>query len=95
MKDNQCLKMIANPYLLRKNEKNNNKYKNKRLCIVENQSLLYKYIENQYQNEFIPPTLFYKIIDIINENINDYIIYNSLDEIIKQIEIKFDYLTLN
>ena len=87
MKDNQCLKMIANPYLLKKER---NRDQNKQSCMVENQNLLYKYIEIQYQPEYIPPKLFYSIIEIITEYIDNYIVHNSLDEIITQIEIKFD-----
>lgn len=81
--------MIANPYLLKKNQKNN---KNKKIDRLENQNLLYKYLENRYQNEYISPKQYYNIISSIDEIIYNYIIKDILEEIIMQIEIKFDCL---
>jgi len=58
MNDRQCLKIIANPYLLKKDKFN--KPPNTKIIEMNNNDLLYKYLENKYKNTYISPVLFSK-----------------------------------
>tara|TARA_B100000035_G_C20922478_1_gene519148 strand:+ start:742 stop:1008 length:267 start_codon:yes stop_codon:yes gene_type:complete len=88
MNDRQCLKIIANPYLLKKDKFN--KPPNTKIIEMNNNDLLYKYLENKYKNTYISPVLFYKIIETIDQEINNIIIHNIVEEIISEICNKFD-----
>jgi hypothetical protein len=92
MNDKQCLRIIANPYLFKKEKFN--KPPSEKLIEMNNNNLLYKYLENKYKNTYISPTLFYKIIEIIDEEMNNILINNiieeTISEIISEICNKFD-----
>jgi len=76
------LRMIANPYLLNKNKdikKNSN-------SDIESNDLLYSYLESKHKDIYISPLLFYKIINkienLIEEYNNEILIQNTVEEII-------------
>lgn len=66
--DTQHLRIIANPYLLRKNKE---KHKSEDLKLIENNDLLYKYLELKYKDIYINPKLFYEIIKKIEQSIEE------------------------
>ena len=86
--DNNLLKMISNPYLLKKcenklemmrqNEKN------------ETNKLLDTYLARKYPNLYIPPDLNSKIIGVTDDIITRYISKKLVNEIINNVLEKFD-----
>lgn len=76
------LRMIANPYLL----KTKNLNKTKLNSDIQNNDLLYNYLESKHKDIYISPILFYKIIekieDLIEEYNNEILIKNTVEEII-------------
>ena len=88
MNDKNCLKIIANPYLFKKDKFN--RPLNTKIIEMNNNDLLYKYLENKYKGTYISPILFYKIMEIIDEEINNILIHNIVEEIISEICNKFD-----
>lgn len=77
--DSFNLRIIANPYLLKKkkqNSQNNSQIEN------ENNELLYKYLSIKYKEMYINPVLYYNIINVIDKSINDYEITLVVKEII-------------
>ena len=86
--DQNCLRMIANPYLLKKNKSQSLQEKQmKKLKINHN---LYLYLESKYPKTYISPTVFYEIISIIDDKIANCIVEALLKEIIDTVLIKFD-----
>ena len=67
--DTQHLRMIANPYLLKKNKE---KHKCEDVKLIENNDLLYKYLELKYKDIYVNPKLFYEIIKKIEQSMNKY-----------------------
>ena len=77
--DNSYLRMIANPYLLKKS---NNRIKTKDYLNIENTDLLYQYLEIKYKDIYINPILFYDIMQKIDELIKYHEIELIIDEIV-------------
>tara|TARA_B100001123_G_C15194445_1_gene980778 strand:+ start:44 stop:346 length:303 start_codon:yes stop_codon:yes gene_type:complete len=79
------LRIIANPYLLRDN-KNSNKSNIK--TEIENNDLLYNYLEMKYKDTYISPILFYKVIQkiekLIEEYNNEIFVKNTVEKIINE-----------
>lgn len=67
--DTQHLRMIANPYLLRKNKE---KHKSVDVKLIEKNDLLYRYLELKYRDIYINPKLFYEIIRKIEKSMEEY-----------------------
>ena len=67
--DLQHLRMIANPYLLRKNKE---KHKCEDVKLIEKNDLLYRYLELKYKDIYINPKLFYEIIQKIEQSMEEY-----------------------
>jgi hypothetical protein len=67
--DTQHLRMIANPYLLRKNKE---KHKSDDVKLIEKNDLLYRYLELKYRDIYINPKLFYEIIRKIEKSMEEY-----------------------
>jgi hypothetical protein len=86
--DNNCLRLIANPFLLKKNCESFDNKKQKTQISVNH--FLYLYIEKKYPNIYIPPTIFYNIINTIDQKIIEFEIKQLLNEIINSVLIKFD-----
>ena len=92
MNDKQCLRIIANPHLLKKNNTEKISQSNK-IIELENNNLLYKFLENKYKI-FVNPTLFYDIIKLIDNQIINNTIQKLIDDLLSQIIYKFDYQIL-
>ena len=89
MEDNNYLRMIANPFLLKKDNNNNNDlFKQK--SIIKTNHFLYLYIEKKYPLKYIPPNIFYEIIDIIDKKILENDIKEIVKDIIQSVIVKFD-----
>lgn len=85
--DNNGLRMIANPYLLKKEVKQT---KNTKLIEIDNDQLLFTYLDRTYQDVYIHPHLFYKIKNEIDEIMSKHIIRSVLHEIVDFVSNKFD-----
>jgi hypothetical protein len=82
--DDKCLlRIIANPYKLNKCKKKNNHTKNK-------DSLLYEYLEQKYKDIYIHHTLYYQVINSIDDIIIEYVCKNVINDMIMSICNKFD-----
>lgn len=79
------LKIIANPYKLKKYK--NISFKNKEVSI---NNILYEYIEKKYKNIYIHHTLYYEIIESIDDIVNEYIIKDFVNELLNKVIDKFD-----
>lgn len=86
--DKNCLRLIANPFLLKKNNESFNNNKQKKQISVNH--FLYLFIEKKYPNMYIPPNIFYNIINIIDQEIINFEIKQLVNEIIDTVLIKFD-----
>lgn len=86
--DKNCLRLIANPFLLKKNSDSFDNNKQKKQISVNH--FLYLFIEKKYPNIYIPPNIFYNIIDMIDQKITEFEIKQLVNEIIDTILIKFD-----
>lgn len=86
--DKQCLRIIANPYLLKKEkydpEKVNERNKNK------TEKILSLYLENKYDNVFIHPQLHDEISSQIDSVVVNYVIQTVVNEIVDVVANKFD-----
>lgn len=82
MEDKILLKMIANPYLFKKNKEIKIKQNNN-----EN---LYKYLKNIYPKLYIPPYVYSDIEDEINNIVIKYQSKTIADKIISNCLKKFD-----
>lgn len=82
--DTQHLRIIANPYLLRKNKE---KHKSEDMKLIENNDLLYKYLELKYKDIYINPKLFYEIIWKIEQSIEEYQVKMTLKFLVDSVVI--------
>lgn len=82
--DTQYLRIIANPYLLRKNKE---KHKSEDMKLIENNDLLYKYLELKYKDIYINPKLFYEIIKKIEKSMGEYQVEMTLKFIVDSVVI--------
>jgi len=82
--DDIFLKMIANPYLLKKNNEKN--------IIINNNDILYNYVKTNYPKTYLPPAIYNDISKEIDNVINKYIAKRLVDEIIRNSLNKFDNL---
>ena len=82
--DTQHLRMIANPYLLRKNKE---KHKNEDVKLIEKNDLLYRYLELKYKDVYINPKLFYEIIRKIEQSMEEYQVEMTLKFLIDSVII--------
>lgn len=80
----QHLRMIANPYLLKKNKE---KHKCEDVKLIENNDLLYKYLELKYKDIYINPKLFYEIIKKIEQSMKKYQIEMTLKFLVDSVII--------
>ena len=90
--DNIHLRMIANPFLLKKNNSDNS---SKQLNNIKNNHFLYLYIEQKYPSKFIHPITFYEIIEMIDDKIFENDIKEIVNDIIQSVIIKFDTIIEN
>ncbi len=81
--DNNYLRMIANPYLLKKN--NNNK----KITYNKN-DILYNYIKEKYPKLYLPPSIYDDISDEIDNVIIRYQAKSFVNKIITNAINKFD-----
>ena len=86
--DKNCLRLIANPFLLKKNSESFDNNKQKKQISVNH--FLYLFIEKKYPNMYIPPNIFYNIINTIDQKIIEFEIKQLVNEIIDTVLIKFD-----
>jgi hypothetical protein len=82
--DTQHLRMIANPYLIRKNKE---KHRGKDVKLIENNDLLYRYLELKYKDIYINPKLFYEIIKKIEKSMEEYQVEMTLKFIVDSVII--------
>ena len=82
--DLQHLRMIANPYLLRKNKE---KHKSEGVKLIEKNDLLYRYLELKYKDVYINPKLFYEIIRKIEQSMEEYQVEMTLKFLIDSVII--------
>lgn len=82
--DTHHLRIIANPYLLRKNKE---KHKSEDFKLIENNDLLYKYLELKYKDIYINPKLFYEIIWKIEQSIEEYQVKMTLKFLVDSVVI--------
>ena len=86
--DKQCLRIIANPYLLKKEkydpEKVNERNKNK------TEKILSLYLETKYDNVYINPQLQDEISSQIDSFIVKHVVQTVLNEIVDVVANKFD-----
>ena len=82
--DTQHLRIIANPYLLRKNKE---KHKSEDMKLIENNDLLYKYLELKYKDIYINPKLFYEIIKKIEKSMEEYQVEMTIKFLVDSIVI--------
>jgi len=78
----QHLRIIANPYRLKKSRLQN---KTINLRSIENNNLLYKYLELKYRDIYISPVLFYSVIKDIDKIVLDHEINIIINEIITNV----------
>ena len=62
--DDIYLKMIANPYLLKKN--------NEKKIIINKNDILYNYVKTNYPKTYLPPSIYNDISNEIDNIINKY-----------------------
>lgn len=67
--DTQHLRIIANPFRIRKNKEI---LKSDDIKIIEKNDLLYRYLELKYKDIYINPKLFYEIIKKIEQFMEEY-----------------------
>ena len=82
--DNNYLRIIANPYRLKKNKI---KFKDNDIKMIEKNDLLYKYLELKYKDIYINPNLFYEIIKMIDLYIQEYEIKMTVKFVIDSVII--------
>ena len=88
MGDINHLRMIANPFLLRKDESLDPSINQKKKININH--FLYLYIEKKYPQKYIPPNIFYDIIHLIDSRIIQHEIDKLIEDIIQSVVIKFD-----
>ena len=90
MGDNNHLRMIANPFLLKQENNKHNSLKQKNT--IQTNHFLYLYIEKKYPLKYIPPNTFYEIIELIDNKIIEHEIKEIIKDITQSIIIKFDII---
>lgn len=85
--DNNGLRIIANPFLLKKEMKQK---KNTKLVEIDTDQLLFTYLDKKYQDLYIHHHLFYQIKGEINQSVTEHIIRSVLHEIVDFVSNKFD-----
>ena len=90
MGDNNHLRMIANPFLLKQENNKHNSLRQKNT--IRTNHFLYLYIEKKYPLKYIPPNTFYEIIELIDNKIIEHEINEIIKDIIQSIIIKFDII---
>ena len=75
------LRIIANPYLMKKTVNFKNNIQTER----DNNELLYRYLHAKYKETYIHPVLYYNIINVIEETVRDHELTMVVDEIINEI----------
>ena len=90
MDDNNNLRMIANPFLLKKNTIESS---SEQMVKIKTNHFLYLYLEKKYTSKYIPPSTFYEIIKIIDDKIIENDIKEIVKDIIQSVIIKFDINT--
>lgn len=90
MDDNNNLRMIANPFLLKKNTIESS---SEQMVKIKTNHFLYLYLEKKYPSKYIPPSTFYEIIKIIDDKIIENDIKEIVKDIIQSVIIKFDINT--
>lgn len=80
--DNNYLRMIANPYLLKKNS-------NKKI-IYNNDDILHNYIKEKYPKIYLPPIVYDNISEEIDNIIRRYQTKSFVNDIITNVLNKFD-----
>tara|TARA_B100000963_G_C22624203_1_gene671499 strand:+ start:1204 stop:1473 length:270 start_codon:yes stop_codon:yes gene_type:complete len=85
--DNNGLRIIANPFLLKKEMKQK---KNTKLVEIDTDQLLFTYLDKKYQDVYIHHHLFYQIKEEINQSVTEHIIRSVLHEIVDFVSNKFD-----
>ena len=88
MGDINHLRMIANPFLLRKDQSLDPSINQKKKININH--FLYLYIEKKYPQKYIPPSIFYDIINLIDSRIIQHEIEKLVEDIIQSVVIKFD-----
>tara|TARA_B100001063_G_C16467071_1_gene406022 strand:- start:89 stop:373 length:285 start_codon:yes stop_codon:yes gene_type:complete len=88
MGDINHLRMIANPFLLRKDDSLDPSINQKKKININH--FLYLYIEKKYPQKYIPPNIFYDIINLIDSRIIQHEIDKLVEDIIQSVVIKFD-----
>lgn len=82
--DTQHLRIIANPYLIRKNKE---KHKSEDMKLIENNDLLYRYLDLKFKDIYINPKLFYEIITKIEKSMEEYQVEMTLKFLIDSVII--------
>lgn len=80
--DNNYFRMIANPYLLKKNN-------DKKITYNKN-DILYNYIKTKYPNVYLPPPIYDDISDEIDNIIVKYQAKSFVNKIFENVLNKFD-----
>jgi len=85
--DSNGLRIIANPYLLKKEDK---LIQNTKLIEIDNDQLLFTYLDKTYKDVYIHPHLFYTIKEEIHKSITEHVVRSVLHEIVDFVSNKFD-----
>ena len=85
--DNNGLRIIANPFLLKKERK---QQKNTKLVEIDTDQLLFTYLDKKYEDVYIHHHLFYQIKEEINQAVTEHTIRSVLHEMVDFVVNKFD-----
>ena len=85
--DSNGLRIIANPFLLKKEVK---QIKNTKLVEIDTDQLLFTYLDKKYQDIYIHHHLFYQIKEEINQSVTEHTIRSVLHEMVDFVSNKFD-----
>ena len=85
--DNNGLRIIANPFLLKKEGK---QQKNTKLVEIDTDQLLFTYLDKKYEDVYIHHHLFYQIKEEINQSVTEHTIRSVLHEMVDFVVNKFD-----
>jgi hypothetical protein len=84
MNDNNYFRMIANPYLLRKNKIKNINKEN------EINKLLYNYLSKKYPKIYFKDHMYNKIIKDIENNVTEIIAKKVVDDIFNKFDLNIN-----
>ena len=85
--DNNGLRIIANPFYLKKEGK---QQKNTKLVEIDTDQLLFTYLDKKYEDVYIHHHLFYQIKEEINQSVTEHTIRSVLHEMVDFVINKFD-----